>query len=417
MALAVHLVHPVHNVHPSSPTPPATFAPTMPRSHRPFLLFPVLIALLAASAAAHPNGTSKVSIHLLENDSLTVEVDVNTGDMMNAVGTMMSPEDPLDAGEVRAHQQKAAAYAFSRVTLQIDGRSVILPGVLRWKRGGSGPKDDLPRDSAAFWDTSMVLTYGGRLPAGSRALRFEGALFPEFGVQTICEASVYWRDTLIERRWLTLGRSLRMPLDRDSLDARVSRVRESAMDAGDGLFGRFTVLGFTHILPYGADHILFVLGLFFFSTLMRPLLWQVTAFTVAHSITLALTVLGFVSLPERVVEPLIALSIAVVGIENVFFRGVRASRWLIVFGFGLIHGMGFAGVLGDLGLPEGGFWPALIGFNIGVELGQIAVIAIAFALTVWFRGRPWYFRRVVVPVSLLISAVGLYWAVTRAAGW
>jgi hypothetical protein len=106
----------------------------------------------------------------------------------------------------------------------------------------------------------------------------------------------------------------------------------------------------------------------------------------------------------------------VVGLENVFFRKVRASRWLIVFVFGLVHGMGFAGVLQDFGLPEGGFWPALVGFNVGVELGQISVIALAFCLTVFWRNKPWYFKRVVVPVSLAISAAGLYWAIQRILG-
>jgi hypothetical protein len=147
------------------------------------------------------------------------------------------------------------------------------------------------------------------------------------------------------------------------------------------------------------------------------LLFQVTAFTLAHSLTLALALLGIFSLPPGLVEPLIALSIAVVGIENVFFRNVRASRWLVVFAFGLIHGMGFAGVLSDLGLPEGGFWPALIGFNVGVEIGQLAVIALAFAATVWFRKKSWYFKGIVVPASLLISGVGLYWAIERIAGF
>jgi hydrogenase/urease accessory protein HupE len=289
--------------------------------------------------------------------------------------------------------------------------------VLRWKRDGKGPGDELLGDSAAVWDTSFVVVYGGRLPAGARRLAFSAALFPEFGAQTICEISVYWRDSLIERRWLDVDGVLKLPVARDSLDARLARTREKpASSSGASLLARFIRLGYKHILPLGVDHILFVLGLFFFSTRMRPLLWQVTAFTLAHSITLAVALLGIFSLPGRVVEPLIALSIAVVGLENVFFRRVKASRWLVVFAFGLVHGMGFAGVLSGLGLPEGGFWPALIGFNLGVELGQLSVIAGAFALTFWCRNKSWYFKGVVVPVSLLISAVGLYWAVTRAMG-
>jgi hydrogenase/urease accessory protein HupE len=378
-----------------------------------------LLFMLAVAGGlhAHPNGTSKVTVRLLGNDSLTVEVDANTSDMLTAVGSgTMSPEVFVPA-DVRNYQARAAQYAYSRLALRADNRAFLSPTVLSWKRGGAGPDDDLSRDSTAMWDTSIVLTFGGKYPAGARTLSFGAALFPEFGMQSICQASVLWRDTLVERRWLVLDRTLRVPLSPDSLEARLARNRAiPAAAAGDNLFGRFIGLGFTHILPHGLDHILFVIGLFFFSTRMRPLLFQVTAFTIAHSITLALTLLGVFALPASVVEPLIALSIVVVGIENVFFRKVKASRWLIVFAFGLIHGMGFAGVLGELGLPEGGFWPALIGFNLGVEFGQIAVIALAFGLTVWFRNKPWYFKGIVVPVSLLISAVGLYWAIERVMG-
>jgi hypothetical protein len=140
---------------------------------------------------------------------------------------------------------------------------------------------------------------------------------------------------------------------------------------------------------------------------------QVTAFTLAHSLTLGLSLFNIISLPSNLVEPLIALSIAIVAIENIFFRKMRPSRFLIVFGFGLIHGLGFAGVLKDLGLPDGQFLKVLISFNVGVELGQLAVIAMAVALTAWMWKKPWYFKRVVVPVSVLIAGLGLFWFVQR----
>ena len=138
-----------------------------------------------------------------------------------------------------------------------------------------------------------------------------------------------------------------------------------------------------------------------------------TAFTIAHSITLALTMYGIVSLPSRVVEPLIALSIAYVAIENLVTSELKPWRLALVFVFGLLHGMGFAGVLSDLGLPRGEFLTALLSFNLGVEAGQLTVIAIAALCVVWYRHRPWYHRRVVVPASLAIAAIGVYWTVTR----
>jgi len=147
-------------------------------------------------------------------------------------------------------------------------------------------------------------------------------------------------------------------------------------------FVNYIPVGFDHIVPKGLDHILFVLGLFFLSTRMRPLLTQVTLFTLAHTITLALAALGYVNIPGSIVEPLIAASIAYVAIENIFMKQLSPWRPFIIFGFGLLHGLGFASVLGEFGLPAGAFIPALIGFNIGVEVGQLAVIAVMF-LCVW----------------------------------
>ena len=180
--------------------------------------------------------------------------------------------------------------------------------------------------------------------------------------------------------------------------------------------GRYLRLGFVHIVPEGADHILFVLGLFLLSARLRPLVWQVTAFTVAHAVTLTLAALGYVSLPSGLVEPLIALSIAYVGIENVLVD--RLTRWrpAVVFGFGLLHGLGFAGVLGALGLPEQERLLALVTFNAGIELGQLAVILAAALSFGWFRSRPWYRGWLAVPASVAIALVGLAWTVQRALG-
>src|SRR6185295_3052357 len=176
-------------------------------------------------------------------------------------------------------------------------------------------------------------------------------------------------------------------------------------------------LGYTHILPKGLDHILFVLGIFLLSPRLKTMLLQVTAFTIAHSITLGLSMYGIVSLPPRVVEPLIALSIAYVAIENLVTSELKPWRLALVFAFGLLHGMGFAGVLKELGLPRSEFVTALISFNAGVEAGQLAVIASAFLLIgLPFRHRPWYRGRIVVPASSAIAAVGAWWAIQRTLG-
>ena len=173
-------------------------------------------------------------------------------------------------------------------------------------------------------------------------------------------------------------------------------------------------LGYSHIIPKGLDHVLFVLGIFLLAVELKPVVWQVTAFTLAHTITLALTVYGVVSLRSSVVEPLIALSIVYVAVENVFPARLHAWRPLVVFCFGLLHGMGFAGVLTEIGLPRSEFVPALVSFNLGVEGGQLTVILAAFlGFGLRFRRRPWYRYRIVIPGSLAIAAVGLYWSILR----
>jgi HupE / UreJ protein len=180
------------------------------------------------------------------------------------------------------------------------------------------------------------------------------------------------------------------------------------------VFLDYVALGFTHIVPGGIDHILFVLGLFLLSTQMRPLLVQVTAFTVAHSITLALGLYGVVEVSPNIVEPLIALSIVFVAVENLMTSQLSFWRPFVVFAFGLLHGLGFAGVLLELGLPRDQFVLGLVAFNIGVEFGQLSVIAVAWLTTAyWFRREPWYRARVVWPASAAIALVGLFWTVQR----
>lgn len=179
-------------------------------------------------------------------------------------------------------------------------------------------------------------------------------------------------------------------------------------------FVEYISVGFDHIIPKGLDHILFVLGLFFLSLNMRPLLWQVTAFTAAHTVTLALGSLGIIRISPEIVEPLIAASIVYVGVENVLARGLTPWRPVVVFCFGLLHGLGFASVLSDFGLGSSHFFPKLIGFNVGVEFGQLAVIATAFlAFGIIFGNAPWYRRRIAGPVSIAISLIAAFWVLER----
>ncbi len=212
----------------------------------------------------------------------------------------------------------------------------------------------------------------------------------------------------------------------DSADGRTARVTQPILDE-DGVarsagstFRLYVTIGIQHILPGGLDHILFVLALFLTSTRLRALLVQITTFTVAHTATLGLAAAGVISPSGAVVEPLIAASIAFLALENLFVRDLTPWRPAIVFAFGLLHGLGFAGFFGELGLPPGQFWGALLGFNVGVEVGQLSVVLLALALvSVWRtvsrspQADAHYRRWVVIPGSLLIGLVGLWWAIER----
>lgn len=183
----------------------------------------------------------------------------------------------------------------------------------------------------------------------------------------------------------------------------------------------FAGVGINHILPGGLDHILFVLALFLASQTLRSLIIQISAFTVAHTATLGLAASGVLDPPAYIVEPLIALSIAFVAIENIYFREMTRWRPLVVFGFGLFHGMGFAGFVREVGLPPEQFWSSLIGFNIGVEVGQLSVVALAALLSIPLKKalaptRYNYRQVAVIPLSLAIALIGMWWAVTRSLG-
>jgi hypothetical protein len=205
-------------------------------------------------------------------------------------------------------------------------------------------------------------------------------------------------------------------LDGGELSAPLPR-EGAVVESLGAVFWRFVVEGFEHIIPKGLDHILFVFGLFLFSLTWRPLLAQITAFTLAHTVTLGLATLSVITIPAAqmwLVEVLIAISIAYVAIENILRPKLGWWRIVVVFGFGLLHGLGFASVLGNLGLAQGQFVLSLIAFNIGVEFGQLTVILVVFALLALPFGRARFYRNiVVVPCSLGIAIFGIWWAIER----
>ena len=347
------------------------------------------VQLCAGAAAAHELGTIRTNAFFQKSGEYRVRVFIDREHLPPGFASAAAPPripirgvrwDPAD----RVSRILAEVLNHSRIAF--DGRTVEPRA--EW---------EAPDLAAA----ELVLNLAGAIPAGAKTftwsndlklgsylltLRTEGEENPER----------VWREGGDEARSFVL-KAVVVPPTRGQVAKQ------------------YLALGYTHILPKGSDHILFVLGIFLLSTKLKPVLLQVTAFTIAHTITLALTIYGIVSLRPAIVEPLIALSIVYVAVENIATSELRPWRIALVFGFGLLHGMGFAGVLSELGLPRSEFLTGLLCFNAGVELGQLTVILAAFLLIgLPFRNKPWYRRRVVVPLSLAIAAVGLYWAITRA---
>ncbi len=198
-----------------------------------------------------------------------------------------------------------------------------------------------------------------------------------------------------------------------SLHAHVIVNELETMSVNDELF-LYLRLGYRHILPLGFDHILFVLSLFLLSPRLKPILWQSLAFTIAHSVTLGLAMFNVVKISPAIIEPLIALSIMYVALENIFVKRLRPTRIGVVFIFGLVHGLGFASALSTMGLPSNAYISSLVMFNIGVELGQATVILTAFLLFgKWFGQKVYYHKYFVVPLSVTIATIALVWFIQR----
>lgn len=176
---------------------------------------------------------------------------------------------------------------------------------------------------------------------------------------------------------------------------------------------KYVKSGFLHIVPKGLDHILFIVALFLSTTIFSRLFWQVTCFTLAHTLTLGMATIWGISLTAGVVEPLIALSIVFIAGQNILQEERQSSSYVITFLFGLLHGFGFAFVLSDFGLSNTDLAVSLASFNVGVELGQLSVIAGLLLIFYYWSKLPSYRAFVQVPLSLIVGIFGLYWMIER----
>jgi hypothetical protein len=351
-------------------------------------LIAVLLVLIPRFASGHEIGATQITA-VFEQGRYVIDIAVDPDALLTRLQIQVdgtAPHGLTREARDRALARLGAAFVQS-VSLAFDGRAV-------------DPRFDY-RPASSFSDFAQApstVRLSGEIPQGASVFTVSYGLaagtFALIARVGESEGQTFW----IEGGAPSPAIALAAP----PASARWHVVR------------RYVVLGFTHILPKGFDHILFVLGLFLLNARRRSLLVQVSAFTLAHSITLGLTIYGVVSVPPKVVEPLIAASIAYVAIENMCTRELKSWRIALVFAFGLLHGMGFAGVLRDLGMPRGDFLAALVSFNIGVEAGQLTMIGLAcLLLASWNQNAAVYRRRIVQPASLGIALVGGYWTVQR----
>lgn len=372
-----------------------------PRAIRQFM-FALLALMVSLPAASHEIKPSIFEIVFQKDGRFVIRAEVNAEAMLTDIGpgytdTNDSPKSAeYDALRALSPENFAARFR--------DGFEGIAEGFdLRFDGMRVAPQlvDVMPRPTPDLQLTRVTdLVLEGPIPPGAETFTWS---YPR-AYGSIALKMKRQGDDEFRTKWLPSAS------DTDSIPLEGLVPERSAIE----VLVDYVHVGFIHIVPKGLDHILFVLGLFLLSRNMRPLLIQVTTFTVAHSITLALSLYGVIELPPSIVEPLIALSIAYVAIENIFLNRLSPWRPFVVFAFGLLHGLGFAGVLTELGLPRNEFVEALIGFNVGVEGGQLAVILAAYlAVGLWGLPEKTYRRGVVIPASLVIAVIGLYWTVER----
>lgn len=364
-----------------------------------------LLLLASAASWAHEIRPAVVSVTFTSETRYTIELSANLEAMLAGVSPQHrdTNESPNAAryNELRAlppERLRLRLEAF--VPALLDGMQIEFDGRRAAPRLVAA---DIPEAGDLAVSRVSRLRLEGDAPAGAQTFRW--AYAPAFGPNVLRLKRA--QDETVTAVWLKEG------VASDAFPLRGALVSKTRLEVA----WQYLTLGFTHIVPKGLDHILFLLGLFLLSARLKPLLVQVTAFTVAHSMTLGLTIYGLVSLSPAIVEPLIAASIVYVAVENILTAKLHAWRPLVVFAFGLLHGMGFAGVLQEVGLPRSEFLTGLVTFNVGVELGQLAVILLAYIVVgLWRRNPASYRGRVVVPASLAIAATGLYWTIERVIG-
>ena len=359
----------------------------------------LLLSLAAAGAVAHKPSDSYLTI-TVSGDAVQGQWDIALRDLDFAIGLDSNSDGDITWGELRARHGDIAAYALARLTLALDG--------VACEPRATGHLVDHHSDGAY-----AVLRFEAQCAKAGRAL--------ELGYNLFFDLDPQHKGLL---RLVYEGATRTAIFSPDAARQRFELKRPSRLVQ----FLDYGREGVWHIW-IGFDHILFLLSLLLPAVLVhsrsgwrgverfKPAFWDVfkivTAFTVAHSITLSLAALGVITLPTRLTESAIALSVVLAALNNIYPLFQR-RRWMVAFAFGLIHGFGFASVLADLGLPQDALLLALVGFNLGVEAGQLGIVSVFLSLAYWLRHTMLYRRAILLGGSVLICVLAGIWFVERA---
>jgi len=345
-------------------------------------LIAACITVAMVPLAAHPLATTTVSLTLQRDGVIDVTIAAEADPLIAKLEALSGVESSPTSMTRAARLELLATTLLDHIDLRADGvrRSLTV------------------RDVIVDPTAQATIRMAANVPSGAQHVTWRSTFI--FGSYPI---AVRAEDGPEAVEWLQ-GPQTSAPI-------ALSRTRTSL-----GLI-RAVAMGFTHIVPAGLDHILFVLGLFLLSRRTREVLMQVTAFTLAHSVTLGLSLYGLVSAPASLVEPMIALSVAYVGIENLMTSRLQPWRVAVVFAFGLLHGMGFAEALSGLHLSSSSLAVTLVSFNVGVEAGQLTVIGVAaVALALITHTREGAGAPIVRFASAAIGVAGIAWTLQRLGG-
>lgn len=352
----------------------------------------MLVAILVgfgAPASAHQVDLSTARLALSQDRTVSVEVALKGSDVDRLVGTQVydARTDTVDPTAVAGAAASILAYINAHLAVTGAGGAACPPG---------RPAIVADDDGVLFRATYACAEVAGDIVYRSTVLT---------------ERNPSARQVVLIAQGNSEAQAL---LDADNTAVTLSAPAPSLWST----MRRYLVTGIGHIF-LGYDHIAFLIAVVLWARRLVPVIKIVTAFTIAHSVTLTLAALDVVVIPSRIVEPAIAASIVFVAVENFFSRDID-RRWRVTFAFGLIHGFGFAGALREIGLPSNAIVPALAAFNVGVEIGQVAIVSLVMPLlavldrfTAIDRAKPARPAKLVYAVSLVISLLGGYWFVTR----